>query len=382
MRSLFLRQDTSLSWAKENTAETHEEAPRRVNLGVGSGGAIELEFLGDLPCDSSASSVLSAESIFERLIDVCGCSSPPLYVDPLLFFADQLKSSLVIDEQSDEGSPAYSTKLIVDKVERARDLLTTATTEAQEILTKIQGFLQGVQYEDIIEMASSLADTEDLSREEAISLSKALITASETKKISFDKKLQALDLVSRICDKLLEDSADDSFPVLAILQSAVEKGLLYSGQEKHLEALVVFEEAKQRFAERTEPELMKTYYHLMLHEGIENMILEDFANAVEVFSEIEEKYDSSRESELSGYVISALINKGLALREMGKLADAVTSFNKGYELIVANRNEDWLESGARALLMKVESLIAMGKEDEAIVVCDDILVLRLTSIML
>lgn len=293
----------------------------RASRGTGDGGEEQPTAGAPEPVgEPTGTPRLEAVTVLDRLNRALGLDEPELTRNPIGFFADHLRSSLLVGEQGDgEDGDVYRLRWTIERLSEMRsqwwapaDEPRTAQDDLSALLTQVQSAVRRSQHREAIAIARQIP-LDALSAGQRAELRETAMVAATG---------------------LLDDSEDE----LAGYDLIVALGDEPDGAEEVATAL--------------------------LYRGITLGQLGRDAEAVETYDALIERYAASADPAVRSFVGQAMRNKAFRLGELGRDEDAIATFDR-----LLDRCGD--DPGAKELIAvalsgKAFRLGELGRQEQAV----------------
>ncbi|MGD0499897.1 MAG: SIR2 family protein, partial [Bryobacteraceae bacterium] len=291
-------------------------APRAAESGAGSGA-------------KAAETPLSATAVLDDLVRAFGLSPPKLTQDPLGFFAEQLKTSLIGDRPDDEGqSDVYSIRGVIEQVLGARKLQRAApTSKIAAELEAVRDASRRSDYRAAVRGAGRIR-LEELG---ATQLRELLLTMAQAGAALWDNspdELLSYDLVLSIADKMESAGATDPAVVREGAKALYNKGLTLGVLNRSEEEIAVYDEVVRRYGDATEAPLREQVAKALVNKGITLGSLNRSEEEIAVYDEVVRRYGEAPEAPLRERVAKALVNKGITLGSLNRSEEAIAAYDE------------------------------------------------------
>jgi tetratricopeptide (TPR) repeat protein len=195
--------------------------------------------------------MLSARSVFEELSRAFTLTEPELTVDPLGFFARQLRATLPI------ATGTYSFAAVIERVDRAvtwdARLAPEANASVAAGMELARKLVRTSEYRAALLVLESIMDKElrEVERTEIHGLVESHFADGET---NADDALLALDLLMRLADTLPRLKESPNY-LLKLMRRITKKGETLFQMGQYLGSLKVFDTILETFGPATDPEV-------------------------------------------------------------------------------------------------------------------------------
>ena len=311
---------------------------------------------------------LTAQSVLDKLVGAFTEKSPALTLDPIGFFAAQLRNSFPQDPSEKPGEDIYTLRDVIRRVELAK--------EAERKPTPIEGEIESVRdavrrsaYLEALQAADQLESkvTSDAQRE---TLMESVMSAALGLNDNSEAEMGGYDLVLRLAAAHTGASA-------RVLEHAAralyDKGVIFSQLNRNEEALEVYDEVLRRFGKAGEPALRGRVGWVLLNKGITQGDLNRREEAIETFDEVLRRFGDATESALREQVASALVNKGLQQGNLKRNEEEIQTYDEVLRRFGDSTEPALCEQVARALLNKGITQGDLKRSEEAIQAFDEVL---------
>jgi tetratricopeptide (TPR) repeat protein len=363
---------------------------------------------------------IMASTVFDRLIVALGAETPPLFRDPLEFFAQRLEASVPKEMTlPGKGGVAYQFGETIEKIRRAQQSLFAAektsgkAQEAETLLAEVRDAIRGSRYEDALKTASRIS-VDDLGETGRRGLVDSLSLAVRNVDPKADYTLPAVDLLIGLADALSKSSpAPELDLILAeamhgkafafwtaarfenaiavyeeivtrfeanpsaslqeqVAKALVNKALSLSSLNRGDKAILVYDEVVRRFGSSTDEKAQEAVARALLIKGVILGETNRSEESVVVYDDIIRRFASSTVIPVQEEVAKGLVNKGIALEALNRREAAIDAYQEVVRLCGASTAETLQEPVARALLHKGSALGALSRDTDALAAYDEI----------
>jgi tetratricopeptide (TPR) repeat protein len=310
------------------------------------------------------STCLPAQQVLDELIQSFALKAPDLTVDPLTFFAKHLKSSLPHGSTDRPEGEIYFINSVIIRIEQASSRENESLQHIETQLEAVRDALRRSQYKEGIDNAVNIR-IQDLSESQLSELSSALLTAM----LGLDDLLAKLDghsLQIALVARLLKFRPEEEDLEVDLANALVGKGSTLAQLNRHDEALTVFNEVLDRFAQRRDVAFQRIVSAALTWTASIFNMSGRTENALATYDEISKRYIDSTEPYLLERVAKSFIDKGNALHAAGRSDEALAAFE---EILTrfGERSEGLLPFFvARALVRKGVALDSLDRTTEAL----------------
>ncbi len=313
--------------------------------------------------------VLPADRVFDALVRHFKLAAPPLTVNPLSFYAAQLRGFLGPNDPNDaEPDSYYSFHTVISRVERARD------AEAAEPPDVLQGFrdaMSKADYRGAITLASQI-DLNMLSADGRREVVFVLMDACLGLNDNSAEEIAGYDLIVRVGDLLAEDGPIDLRVQEQVANALGNKGLSLGTLDRNEEAIAVYEDVVRRFGDVQESALREQVANALGNKGFRLGALNRNEEAIATYDDLVRRFADAQEPALRASVAKALRNKGYSLGKLNRNEEAIASYEDLVRRFADAQEPAIREQVSTALLNKGIRLGALNRNEEAIAAYDDL----------
>jgi tetratricopeptide (TPR) repeat protein len=314
-----------------------------INDLISEGEAGKTEGMGD-----SETATLSAIDIFESLIREFQLKSPSLTEDPLGFFVQQLRSSLMIDSVVDQDKDIYAIRSVIERLEKLRDA--EQGLEKTEIELNLERFRNAVRQSDYL-TAVAIAKNLDLEELDPESLREILIALtrvgtamddnSEIELLAYNLALQACAVLESIDKTTPQDQANAA---KALLNRAITLG----SQDKVDETIAAYDQLTSKFQLSVDPHLLKVVASGFFNKGKFLEALERYEEAIEALDSLIALHEEHSPDVLEEQASRAYLRKAAIAGQLKKTQDDdIRLYNE-----LLGRFENSVDLGVNAVMAK------------------------------
>src|SRR6266404_1889181 len=228
---------------KEDGAKSRDPLPTEESALAGP-----LKEIGEKDGDEPT---LTAQQILDELIQSFALEAPQLTLDPLNFFAKQLRSSLPHTNIPQPQTDLYFIDSVVMRIERAMQREIQSSQVVESHLEAVRDALRRSQYREGIENAKKIR-LEDLSDAQLRELIDAASTAALGLGDRSVEEIHAYELEIAAIETLLERRPYDSPLEAQLVSILMTKGLTQGFNDDHEDAVRTYEDVVSRFSKRQE----------------------------------------------------------------------------------------------------------------------------------
>jgi tetratricopeptide (TPR) repeat protein len=359
---------------------------------------------------SESEPTLTAQLVLDKLVGVFTEKSPALTLDPIGFFADQLKNSFPLDPSEKPGEDIYTLRDVIRRVQLARK----AEKEPTPIEADIESVRDAVRrsaYQEAIEIAGSIAPraVREGQREELVDLvlsaasrlgdnSEAELRAYETV-LSFNdgdaggpvsprkvagallsksgtlgqtgKADEALEAVNELLRRFGDDPDHDIR--VRVGKGLLNKAIILQMLSRSEEAIQVCDELLSRFDETAEPDLRSEVADALHLKGTVLDKLNRSEQEIQTYDEVLRRFSDATEPRLREVVANALVSKGVTLGQLNHSEQAIQSYNEALRRFGEAAEPTVRESVATALVNKGATQSELKQSEEEIQTYDEVL---------
>ena len=337
----------------------------------GEPGGLQAESIERVAIDSKGEgqAVLSAQTVFDELIQALGLEAPPILSDPLSFLAEDMARQLSAEEETTDANLIYGIDEVIERIRSAREREEESEQPGvSAALEAVRNALRSSRYKDAIRDLATL-QTDDLDedqREEAVNAS---WTAGTGLLDDSEEELRAYEMAVKFADAIGSPGPP--------MRERIAKSLFYAGLTlrelgRSEEAVAAYEEVVERFGDATEPELREQVARALFNKGVRLGDLERNEEAVAAYEEEVERFGDAPEPVLREQVGKALVNKGLRLVALGRKEEAVEAFEELEARFGGAPESELRELVARALYGKGYVFFELERNEEALAAFEEV----------
>jgi tetratricopeptide (TPR) repeat protein len=319
---------------------------------------------------------MQATSVFGELIRRFGLAPPPLTKDPIGFFANHLKDSLLpplgdkLDEAEDD---VYTIRAVIGRLDRARqrERDSPSLSLAESALESFRNAIRQSDHRLAIRRAGDIP-LQDLTVEQLRELVSALADAALAFNDNSGYKSSGLDLILAAGTRLEHIGQDDSATRSQVARALVDKGIMLDAANRDGDAVNLYDEVLRRFGEPTEPAQRRQVARALGNKGVALCKLNRVEDAISLFDEVVRRFGEAADPTLHLQIARSLFNKGVALRNLNRGEDEVRTYDE-----VVRRFGDATEPALRevvasALASKGVALGTLSRPEDAIGAYDEV----------
>ncbi len=311
---------------------------------------------------------LTAQSVFDKLVDTFTARSPALTLDPLSFFADQLTKSFPPDSSEKPGEDIYTLRDVIRRVVLAREGEKKPSALEAEI-EHVRDAVRRSAYLEAIETASRL-EKERLTGAQRETLAESAMSAAVGLDDNSEIELMGYELVLR----LTTEAASTNLPVRERTARALFDRASVLGQLNRLpEAIQGYEELLSRFGDSIEPTFRDRAAKALFSKGVALGDLNRRAEEIQTYDEIVRRFGDATEDVFREQVAKSLVNKGVVLAELSRIEEAIHSDDEVLRRFTDATESVFREAVAKALFNKGAHLWRLNRHEEGIGMYDEVL---------
>ena len=260
---------------------------------------------GQLSGKEGEEPTLSGQKVLDKLIQTTKPKDPGLTMDPLGFFAEQLRTSLPQDETGKTEGDIYSIRSVIERIERAREKETETIEESP--LEAVRDALRRSQYREAIREGLGIRIRKsDLANSQLLELASNMLSAGLGLGDDSSDEIHSYDLVVAIGDVLSTERNIDNHHIREqVAKALLYKGITLAALNRSEEEIAVYEEVVKRFGEASEPELREQVAKALVNKGITLSALKRSEEAIAVYTEVVKRFGEASEPELREQVARA-----------------------------------------------------------------------------
>lgn len=311
---------------------------------------------------------LQAQFVLDKLVAAFTRDSPALTLDPIGFFAEQLRKSFPQESSDKPGEDIYELRDIIRRVERVRATGEEKLTAIEAQIEKVRDAVRRSSYLEALETVRQVNPTTlTLAQREALiesAMSAALGLADNS-----ELELEGYDLVLR----LATSEVADRLPVSQTIAMALyNKGVTLGHLKRSGEDIQAYEELLRRFSDATEIDTREHLAMALVNKAIALGRLNRSEEGLGVFDEVVRRFGDATEPKLHEPVARALVSKGVSLGQLNRSEEAVTAYDEVVRRFGDATEPTLREHVATALFNKAVRLGRLNRTEEAVAVYDNV----------
>ncbi len=272
----------------------------------------------------SKAPTLSAQDVFDALIQAFQLEPPKLTTDPLDFFVKQLDCTVPKDQP---GGPAADTYRISDVIHWIESL--NEKEKFDSPLRGVRDALRRSQYcEAIREGLRIYGGTSDLGEGELLMLMRDVAWALQRLNDPCDIDLEAHDLVIKIANALLEKKPGEAVLQEQLAKTLNDKGLALDRRGKEEEQIEVYDEVVRRFKDTREPGVRKQVVRAWVNKATTLHELDRALEALAAYAEVIPRFEAIRDPALDERLAAAFLNRSLLLSQLKRTDESLDSYDQ------------------------------------------------------
>ena len=248
---------------------------------------------------------MQARAVFDELIRRFALEAPALTKDPVGFFCEQLRSSLLGDREDDPQDDIYAIRSVIEglaKLKEQQDKVKPSETEG--LLERFRNEMRQSKIRDAIGVAAQL-QLEKLEADQLLEISSALSVEGPALDDNSDDELRAYDLIAAIGDRLALLGRNQVLMKVRTGRALFNKGVTLGALNRGEEEIAVYDEVVGRFGEATEPALRERVAMALVNKGNRLGALNRGEDAIAVYDEVVGRFGEATEPALRAQVAKA-----------------------------------------------------------------------------
>jgi tetratricopeptide (TPR) repeat protein len=357
---------------------------------------------------------LRATAVFDELIQRFSLEVPQLTKDPLGFFADQLRTSLLGDQADEPENDVYAIRSVIERLGRLKE----QAIELSKLELKFESFRNAVRQsdhrqairlanwiplrhlavEELRELTSALADEasalSDNSEDELKRYDRIVAAVERLEQLGQNDPTMrhraaralfykgfTLGILKRseeeigVYDEVVRRFGEDTQPGVRelVAKALVSKGFALAASNRSEDAIGAYDEVVRRFGEDTQPGVRQEVTIALFNKGNRLRALKRSPGAIGIYDEAVRRFGDATEPALPEPVAKALVNKGVALGALNRSEDAIRVYDQVVRRLGDAREPAWRELVASALLNKGVALGDLNRNEDAISTYDEVI---------
>lgn len=312
--------------------------------------------------------ILPAHLVLDKLIQKFSLKSPELTRDPLGFFAEHLRRSLLQDNVEKD---IYYIKSVIEEIEKAKEIHVREITTIESQLEGVRDAMRRSQYREAIELANKI-NIDNIETTHLRGLMDAMWLAASGLCDNSKEEFKGYDLVIVIGDILLGQNKDEAALRELVAKALVNKGFILGRLNQSQEAIAIYDDVIKRFGDATEPALRELVAKALVSKGLRLGTLNQDKEEIAVYDEVVRRFGEATEPTLREMVARALASKGFRLGSLNQGKEAIAVYDDVVRRFGEATEPVLREGVARALVNKGFILCSLNQSQEAIAIYDDV----------
>ena len=312
-------------------------------------------------------STLPAHKVFDMLIQKFELNAPELTEDPLGFYAEYLRRTLLHDNPEKVESDIYFIGSVIDRIEQAKEKERMINNKVEELRDTIRRS----QYREAIKLATVIEESELYSQQLSEILNAMWSAATELNDNSVEE-LSSYDLIIKIADTLLEKKIDDPTLPEQISKALVNKGFTLGELNRNEDAISAYDEVVRRFGDSTETAIQEKVAAALVNKGVTLGELNRNEDAISAYDEVVRRFGDSTETAIQELVATTLVYKGATLGELNRNEDAISAYDEVVRRFGDSTETAIQELVAKALYSKGVTLGKLNHNEDTISAYDEV----------
>ncbi len=317
---------------------------------------------------------LEAVTVLDRLNHALGLDEPTLTKNPIGFFADHLRDSLLVGrehEHDGEDDDVYRLRWTIERLSGMRqhwedeDVLSPDGPDADAQLAQVQSAVRRSQHREAIAAARAIA-LDQLTPSQLVELRDTVLLAALSLFHDSDDELAAYDVVIAAGDLGADDAASAEPIAIALLN----KGVTLSHTDRSDEAIAAYDEVADRFGDHTDPEVRQKVANALVNKGFRLGKLGRDDEAIAVYDDVIARFADATHREIQQQVARAMVNKGYTISDSEQ---AIAAYDDLVERFADATDPKVQQDVATAMVNKGYRLGKLGRNEEEATVYDEML---------
>src|SRR5437867_2154677 len=316
-----------------------------------------------------AEPTLTAQSVLDKLVAVFTTKSPALTLDPVGFFAEQLKNSFPQDSPDKPSDDIYELRDVIRRVELVRTTTEAKPTAIEAETERVRDAVRRSLYLEALAIARQI-DPNRLSPVQREALIESAMSAALGLNDNSQAELDGYDLVLRLATgKVAERPTFGRRVALALFRKGVTLGHLNRSEE----AIAVYDEVVRRFGDAPEPAVREQVAKALFTKGVVLDRLNRSEEAIAVYDEVLRGFGDATEPAVREQVAKALFNRGGTLVRLNRSEEAIAAYDEVLRRFGDAPEPAVREQVTKALFNKGLTLGQLNRSEEEIAAYDELL---------
>ena len=274
---------------------------------------------GKSPGSSDPEPLLTARTVLDAIVSDFKLDAPKLTSDPLTFYEEHLKRSVLCDK-SNPKEDLYSIQGVIHRISQGRKLEAEARQARDIALEEVRDALRRSEYTEVIKNAAAI-DPASLEPQQLNEIIAAMEEAIRSDKLKSDDSAEGHAPACKLLAQLAEAHRSS-------LDTRTDKLILFAGDSRahHLfqkrgnpaEALALFDELIAQYGSKGSSVPEANLAHTFNGKGCALDRLGQIAQALETFEETSRRFPNCGE-----ITVYATNNAAIMLDRLGKLEEAL-----------------------------------------------------------
>jgi tetratricopeptide (TPR) repeat protein len=273
---------------------------------------------------ADAEPTLTAQSVLDKLVGAFTEKSPALTLDPIGFFADQLKNSFPQDPSEKPGEDIYDLRNVIRRVKLVREAGENVLSPIEAELERIRDAVRRSAYPEALQAASQL-ESEHLGDAQRETLMESVMAVATGLGDNSEAELRGYDLVLRL---IPSHATEDPRMRQRIAAALYNKGFVLAQLNRTEEAIQVYDEVLRRFGGASEPALREPIVLALFNKAFGLGKLKRREEAIQVYDEVLRRFGDTSDPALREQVAKCLFNKGVTLRQLNRSEQQIETYRE------------------------------------------------------
>ncbi|MDB5319319.1 MAG: hypothetical protein JWN40_950 [Phycisphaerales bacterium] len=305
--------------------------------------------------------VMSARSVLDAIVSHFKLAAPKLTSDPLGFYAEQLKRS-VLRDRSRSKEDLYSIQGVIHRISQGRRLESRDRQARDVALEKVRDALRRSEYTEVIKNATAI-DPTSLEIQQVDELIAAMEEAIKSEKLKADDSpeghVPACKLLSQLAEahrSSLEARAD----YLVMFAGNSRGNHLYQKRNDVVNAIAAYDELIARYDKTGSRDLLPHLARSYNGKACALVKGGDLEQALKIFQEASDRFPDCGE-----VTVFATNNVAIMLNEAGRLEEAIAQNERAIGCLTRFPKEEIVKGIAAVETLKKKLSVAVAAKKAA-----------------
>lgn len=310
---------------------------------------------------------LSAEKVFEGLIETFNVEYPLCFTQPLEHYEKIIERSLPLKNKESNISPYVK---IINEVEKGKEFVNESNQRINCKIDKLMNLMKSSQYQKALEEIEKLIDIK-LNKEQIEKLFECFSSLSVPFTFLVDNDSD--ESIERIFDRLLRNNELYFSRDFNKSNAMFMKGKVLGEFTLLEKEILVYLNIIKEYIDSSDMDVQKLLVDILQNLRSSIHKLNSPEDKLRLYQNIMEYYKSSRNPEFQLQIAHSLYDRGLLLKELNNLDDAINSFDRVNYLYIKFDHPDMLELLAKSLIQKGVILREQNKIRESHNIFDELI---------